>query len=422
MHFKENTILALNGIRSNKMRAALTMLGIIIGIASVITIVTVGNSMTKSVSVALNDMGANSIQINVAMKPDENGNYSSSYEFGAGDYLTKDMIAEYTEIFEDKIFAFAYTTYGGTCESINGRNKAKGDLMGINANGEKIMNFETLAGHFLTNREVDGLKNVIVISDKFADKLFPGISYNDVLSKEIKVVLPDGQYNFNIVGVYRYEVKGFAANMTGDVSTNLFIPIGVADKISNRNQHGYYYMQIRANDSVTDTEQFSKQTVDFFNQRYFRSNKYVQVESFNMDSMIKQSESMMGTLKLAIGIIAGISLLVGGIGVMNIMMVSVTERTREIGTRKALGAKNQSIRIQFIMEAMIICLIGGIIGILIGTLFGYIGSTLLGQASFPDALTVTVAVGFSMAIGVFFGYYPANKAAKLNPIDALRYE
>ena len=226
------------------------------------------------------------------------------------------------------------------------------------------------------------------------------------------------------MGVYRYEVKGFAANLTGDTSTNLFIPIGLAQKITTRDQYknGFSWLQVRAKDSVTDSQQFADQSTKFMNKRFFRSNKKVEVTSFNMESMVKQSESMMGTLKLAIGIIAGISLLVGGIGVMNIMMVSVTERTREIGTRKALGAKNQSIRIQFIMEAMIICLIGGIIGILIGTLFGYIGSNLLGQASFPDVLTVAVAVGFSMAIGVFFGYYPANKAAKLNPIDALRYE
>ena len=141
-----------------------------------------------------------------------------------------------------------------------------------------------------------------------------------------------------------------------------------------------------------------------------------------MDSMIGSMTSIMSTVSLAIGVIAAISLLVGGIGVMNIMLVSVTERTREIGTRKALGAKNTAIRIQFIVESMIICLIGGILGVALGTTLGRVGSTLLGAPGWPTLSIVLIAVGFSMAIGVFFGYYPANKAAKLDPIEALRYE
>jgi putative ABC transport system permease protein len=135
-----------------------------------------------------------------------------------------------------------------------------------------------------------------------------------------------------------------------------------------------------------------------------------------MESVIDQINTVMGTINTALSVIAGISLLVGGIGVMNIMLVSVTERTREIGTRKALGATNANIRIQFIVESTIICLIGGFFGVLLGGVLGYFGSSLIGIGS------ITLAVGFSMGIGVFFGYYPANKAAKLDPIEALRYE
>ena len=138
--------------------------------------------------------------------------------------------------------------------------------------------------------------------------------------------------------------------------------------------------------------------------------------------MTESMSDMIGTVSIAISFIAGISLLVGGIGVMNIMLVSITERTREIGTRKALGAKNSSIRFQFIIESMILCLIGGILGILVGFLLGAIAASILGYSAAVPVAAIIVAVGFSMVIGIFFGYYPANKAARMDPIEALRYE
>jgi putative ABC transport system permease protein len=142
----------------------------------------------------------------------------------------------------------------------------------------------------------------------------------------------------------------------------------------------------------------------------------------SMQSMVDTMSSMLDTLKLAISSIAAIALLVGGIGVMNIMLVSITERTREIGTRKALGANNTNIRIQFITESALICLIGGIIGVIFGTILGMVVASVMGYPGSASIVNILVAVGFSLAIGVFFGYYPANKAAKLDPIEALRYE
>ena len=141
-----------------------------------------------------------------------------------------------------------------------------------------------------------------------------------------------------------------------------------------------------------------------------------------MESMVETMSSMMSTISTAIAAIAAISLLVGGIGVMNIMLVSITERTREIGTRKALGATNGSIRFQFIVESVIICLVGGVLGIILGVSLGALGAHLLGYSASASIPVILVSVLFSASIGIFFGYYPANKAAKLDPIEALRYE
>ena len=155
---------------------------------------------------------------------------------------------------------------------------------------------------------------------------------------------------------------------------------------------------------------------------YYRTNPNFQVMAFSMESMVNSFASMLSTIQVAISVIAGISLLVGGIGVMNIMLVSITERTREIGTRKALGATNQSIRMQFIIEAMIICLIGGAIGVAVGVGGGSAAANGLGYPARASVSSIVIALVFSMSIGVFFGYYPANKAAKMDPIEALRYE
>lgn len=422
MYFKENVLLAVNGLRANKMRALLTMLGIIIGISSVITIVTIGNAMTASLTSVLNDMGANSIQLQILDKPDEYGNTNWSRPYADEDYISDDMISQYKEAFAGSIKALAVSESVGSGQAINGRNEARGYVVGINSDALGIQNISVIAGHDLSEREVSGAKNVAVISDRFVEKLFPGISMQEALGREIKIRLNQGIYTFMVVGVYHYEVTGFAAAMTGDTSTNVFIPIPIAKQINDTADRGYYYMQVRASDQVTDTQLFAQQTQDFFNNRFYRSNNYVETYASSMDSMIGSMTSMMSTVSLAIGVIAAISLLVGGIGVMNIMLVSVTERTREIGTRKALGAKNTAIRIQFIVESMIICLIGGILGVALGTTLGRVGSTLLGAPGWPTLSIVLIAVGFSMAIGVFFGYYPANKAAKLDPIEALRYE
>ena len=179
-------------------------------------------------------------------------------------------------------------------------------------------------------------------------------------------------------------------------------------------------MTIRANDDV-DITAFTEELQTYLDKLYSRNKDY-QATASNMESMLESMTSMTSTMALAISAIAGISLLVGGIGVMNIMLVSVTERTREIGTRKALGAKSSHIKMQFIVESMIICAIGGIIGIFLGIIIGIIGANMMGNSPVISPLVILGSFTFSMVIGIFFGYYPAKKAASLDPIEALRYE
>ncbi len=418
----ENVRLAVNGLLANKMRALLTMLGIIIGISSVIAIVTVGQAMTGSVTNLMNDLGANSIQIYLQDKPDEFGNTDYTHEWEDDDRISDQMIESYLEAFSGKVSAWAVSSGVGSGQAMNGRNQASGEVVGTNSDALKIQNIPIIAGHFLNEREVGGMKYAAVISDRFVEKLFPGMPMQQALGKEIKIRLNQGIYTFTVVGVYHFEVKGFLSNVTGDTTTTVFIPITLAKQITGSTQGVHYGLQIKGSDQVTNSKLFAEQTAKYFNDHFYRNNKYVIVMAESMDSMIGQMTGMMNTMSIAISIIAGISLLVGGIGVMNIMLVSVTERTREIGTRKALGAKNSAIQIQFIVESMIICLIGGVIGVALGTALGLTGSSLLGFPGWPSPGIVFIAVSFSMAIGVFFGYYPANKASKLDPIEALRYE
>ena len=200
-----------------------------------------------------------------------------------------------------------------------------------------------------------------------------------------------------------------AAASDADITTDLFIPIQTEWKLTGTIE-GYYYINVMTKQG-TDSRALAQDFQDYFN-RFYTLNQDFQIMAISLDSVIDQYASMMGTVQVAIAVIAAISLLVGGIGVMNIMLVSVTERTREIGTRKALGAKNSAIRMQFIVESVIICLIGGIIGIIFGMLLGYAGASLLGFPAHPSVDAILIAVCF----------YPANKAAKLDPIEALRYE
>ena len=422
MYLMENIKLAIEGLKSNKMRSLLTMLGIIIGIGSVIAIVTVGNSMTDSVSASMQSLGATNIMVNVQEmdQEDERGPTTNTSSIDESDLITDEMIDKYLKIYGNNVEAISLSSSGGSGKAKEGRLYANVGLTGVNEGYVTANNINMTSGRFVKEGDIKSNRYVAVVSDKLVNNMFS--PNEDPLGQEIKVTMDDSIQTFTIVGVYKYEqtmLMGGSSSSEKDIRTDLYIPITTCKKLASEDK-GYQYLTVMLTTDA-DSEKAVNDTKDFFNTYYKNSTKY-EIDVMSMESMMSSVTSMMSTISIAVAVIAGISLIVGGVGVMNIMLVSVTERTREIGTRKALGARNASIRVQFVVEAIIICGIGGLIGIAAGITLGYLGSTLLGFPGFPSIAIIVIAVLFSMLIGVFFGYYPANKAARLDPIEALRYE
>ena len=427
MNIKENIRLAWVGLVANKMRALLTMLGIIIGITSVIGILTIGNGLSGSVSSSMSSLGATNITIQVKERDDKendmarNAMLSTSTSVEEENRLTDEMITDLKNKYRDEIKGISLTESVGNAKATLERDYANVTMTGINSDYITVNSIDLIKGRDFLDKDIEGKRNVVLVSDKLVNNLYHGDS-EKAIGQELVVNMNNEIFVFNIVGVYQYVESSFGGGSMSsekDITTSLYLPITTAKKISGSDP-GYSGITISASTSV-DSAEFALKAEEFLNKYYVNNDDY-HVTAMSMESMLDSLNTMMNTISIALSVIAGISLLVGGIGVMNIMLVSVTERTREIGTRKALGATNKNIQIQFVTESMIICLIGGIIGIILGGVVGYIGTSIIGQASFPTVSSVVLAAGFSLVIGVFFGYYPADKAAKLDPIEALRYE
>lgn len=425
----ENIKMAFASLLSNKMRALLTMLGIIIGIGSVIAIMTVSSSLTSSISDKFQEMGANNITVGLKQKSEQSEEKSNGMKFGTSnksksvsedDLITDEMIEKLKTTYSDKIDGIALTETVGSGTVKDKSSYSNINITGINTDYFMSNDITLLAGRKIKKADIEGKKNVIMVSDKVIDSMFDG-DCNKALWQKINVEVDGTYYYYYIVGVYEYEENGTMSTDTDeDVTTSAYIPYDTA-KEQVHGDDGYSQFTVITSTKVSDVSNFATEIESFF-APYYSANEDYEVSTTTMSSMTESMNDMIETVSLAVAFIAGISLLVGGIGVMNIMLVSITERTREIGTRKALGAKNSSIRLQFIIESVILCLLGGILGIILGFILGAVASTVLGYSAAVPVGAIIVATLFSMIIGIFFGYYPANKAAKLNPIDALRYE
>ena len=422
MGIGESVRVSLEGLRANKMRSLLTMLGIIIGIAAVIGILTVGNGLTGSITGSMSSLGATNITVFLQEKAGGMGGMETILGVASPeeeDLITDEMLEALRQRYGQAVAGISVSASAGSGVARDGRLYANVSLTGINEEYLAVNNTDLLAGRTIRQEDLDGRRSVCVVSDRLVENLYQGDA-DAALGDEVRVELNGEYQSFRIVGIYEYDASmSISFSAEEDVTTSLYIPITTANHLAG-SPEGYSTVTVQAS-AGSDSAAMARNIREFLS-RYYANNEDYGVSAMAMSTMVESMSAIMDTLSIAISVIAGISLLVGGIGVMNIMLVSVTERTREIGIRKALGATNNDIRIQFVVESVIVCLIGGIIGILLGAVLGYVGSSLISEACLPRPGYIALAVGFSMAIGVFFGYYPANKAARLDPIEALRYE
>ena len=402
--YKESFLMAWASLIANKMRSILTMLGIIIGVAAVIALVSIGNGVKQDIQNSISSLGSNLLMVmpGAPRTPGVRPSAGSMKSLKVSDYEAISKL--------DGVKAASPMTNGSYVVIYQNKNWTT-SVSGVSYNYLDVNNWSMKSGRFLSEKNVQNRERVAVVGKTVVKNLFGD---ENPVGAEIRVK----NIPFRIIGVLNSKGSGAMGNDQDDM---VIIPYTTAMErvegvdylrmiyVVGKDENGIDRLQsdienlLRVRHGIKDTN------LDDFNIQ-------------NMNSIMETMEETTGTLTLFLGAVAAISLVVGGIGIMNIMLVSVTERTREIGVRKALGATYSVIVTQFLIEAVVISLMGGIIGIILG-----IGSSkLIGMASGMSTVisipTIGMSFAFSMAIGLIFGIYPARKAAKLNPIDALHYE
>jgi putative ABC transport system permease protein len=396
---KELFQIALSAIWSNKMRSLLTMLGIIIGISSVVTIVSIGDGTKASMNDRLSGLSGNHFQIYM--------NYRLDADVWDKAMLTQGDLDALKEKFGEESLEIAPES-GIDGDIVGNLDNPQASFSGASSGTLEMAKATIVEGRDLMEEERQERKNVVVIDQRLAADLFPGES---AVGKTVFLQMGETSTGFQIVGVYSQEDG--RSNQYGG-----FIPIGTAQKILNQTQYGSVTVYPAKGQSI---DILSTRMVKFLESRHDAEGlEYYRV--FSPEAALATINDVMGKVTLLIAAIAGIALLVGGIGVMNIMLVSVTERIREIGIRKAIGAKRHHIMTQFLIESVLLTLTGGVIGAGLGMGFAAIACTLMGVPRVVSVDAILYASAFSVAIGLFFGIYPASQAAKLSPIEALRHE
>jgi putative ABC transport system permease protein len=421
MNFIESVRLALRALGANKLRAALTMLGVIIGVAAVIALMSIGRGIQASIQGSIQALGSNLLFVSPGAQ--SSGNVRS--QAGTAPSLTFEDAMAITESGRVPQVVAVAPEAGGFAQVVAGGNNVNVRVTGVTPDYEQVRNFHTVEGEFITRENIDARSLVAVIGATTKTNLF---GEGDAVGQTIRVNQQNVSANLRVVGVLEPKGSGFGGNQ----DDTILVPITTQFTRLSRNRTsrgGFTVSTVNVqliDEKTTTSEEAVKAIGDLLRERHRVTEDDFTIRS--QQDLLNTVTQITGALTLFLGAVAGISLLVGGIGIMNIMLVSVTERTREIGIRKAIGAKRRDILTQFLIESIVVSVVGGGIGIAIGA--G--GARLLDGISLGTSATklttvvgldaVLLAFGVSAAIGLFFGVYPAVRASQLNPIEALRYE
>jgi putative ABC transport system permease protein len=408
MNLLQTLKIALRALRTNKMRSFLTMLGIIIGIAAVIAMMAVGSGASYVISQQIASIGSNIILI----VPGSTTSGGLRAGFGSSQTLTSDDVKAIMA--ECPSIETAASTVRSSGPVVYGNMNWSTILMGTTPELFDIREWGIISGREMGQQDVDGASKVCLLGETVADNLFGA---DDPIGKIVRIK----KVPFTVIGVLDHKGQSPQGQDQDDV---VFIPLRTAQRNLVRSQTansvGAVMVKAKSEALLDKAEQ---EIQSLLNQRHRITNgKESDFSTRNLSEILAVAEQSSKAMSLLLGAVASISLIVGGIGIMNIMLVSVTERTREIGIRMAIGARRNDILMQFMTEAVLLTMIGGIIGICLGAGGAMVVSKMLDWPTLISTQSVIIAFVFSAAVGIFFGFYPARKAAQLNPIDALRYE
>jgi putative ABC transport system permease protein len=399
--------IAFRALARNKMRSILTMLGIIIGVSAVIAMVSIGQGAQASVQEQIASVGTNLLFVGAGSQN------VGGVRSGTGQTNRNTLTVEDIEAIRREIPSVAMAT-----PSVNARSQLifqnqnwNSQVQGVNEQFPQIRKWDVQSGEFFTEADVRTAARVIVIGQTIAENLFPGM---DPVGQTLRV----RELPFRVVGVMRAKGQDPGGRDQDDV---LFAPYSTVQKKLLAITYVQFSYVSAISPDATYTAQ--EQIAELLRQRHrLAPNEEDDFFVRNLTDVAEAAEETNRIMTILLGSIASVSLLVGGIGIMNIMLVSVTERTREIGIRMAIGARSSAVRKQFLIESIVLSLIGGFIGIIFGIAISIIIPQMLGWPTLVSISAIVGSVLFSAAVGIFFGYYPARKAAGLDPIDALRYE
>ena len=387
--FLENLKLAFNSMFTNKMRTFLSLLGIVIGVGSVVTIMNLGESVKRSITDSMNIGGVDEITV---IPMGSNSVFSEEFAYS----------------FQDNVYGIeSVSAYVSTSATLrNGQETKSSQVYGVTSS--YIDESSLLYGDTFSKANNLMREQVVILGYDLAEDLFPGGgavgSYVSIYRSQAK--------QYRVIGV----LEDTSGSVGSNTNSNAYIPFNTFDeRLKKVTAVSQYTIKVKEGFSATDVSS----EVKYYLSSVASSNDYYVSSA---QELVDMTESVTGYLTTFLAAIAAISLLVGGIGIMNIMLVTVVERTREIGIRKALGATPKTIRSQFMVEATVLSIFGGIIGIVFGVVVSYVISSAAGWNLYFSLWAILISIGFSSAVGIFFGWYPAAKAAALDPIEALAYE